>query len=239
MASLWSEDSSSPSDASLASLQLKKEPGEEFRESIQKMISHCEDNIKNEQSITKAIEQFHINRRRIYDVINVLEAVGCCQKTDLDKFLWKGTNNVIPTVTSLAKSHNIITTEPLYVLFPANQIVGLQNLTISFTLLFIAIGQNRLDIRTAGSFLSRQSDRSRTTLTKLYQIADILSTINMIERTCNVWEVILEKHFFDNILTELYTPVSLNCLLNRKRLNPMMEKRKKELNQYEVHNKKS
>ena len=134
----------------------------------------------------------------MYDVINVFEAIGCCEKSGLDAVKWVGKENIISNLSSLKTQRGVHDRRKrLDDLFPVPCCVGISNLSISFLLLFFALQQDRVDLRYASQFFSRTTARYKTTLCKLYQICYILGSIGVTSRTAQVCEVILNKPYFD------------------------------------------
>lgn len=150
------------------------------------------------QQISTLSSRFAIKRRRLYDVINVFEAIGCCEKSGLDAVRWVGKENIIVNLRSLKIQRGVHDRRKhLDDLFPVPCCVGISNLSISFLLLFFALQQDRVDLRYASQFFSRTTARYKTTLCKLYQICYILGSIGVTSRTAQVCEVILNKPYFD------------------------------------------
>ncbi|OHT09044.1 hypothetical protein TRFO_22211 [Tritrichomonas foetus] len=170
---------------------------DDLRASIQVFVKSFESSPKNTQAISSLSSRFAIKRRRLYDVINVFEAIGCCERSDLDAVRWIGKENIITNLNSLRKQRGIDdSTKMLEDLFPVPCCVGISNLTISFLLLFFALKQDRIDLRYVSHFFSRNTARYKTTLCKLYQICYILGSIGVTERTSQVCEVILNRPYF-------------------------------------------
>lgn len=189
---------------------------DDLRSSIQVFVKTLENSSKNRknqsignsahdnnddygaQQISTLSTRFAIKRRRLYDVINVFEAIGCCEKSGLDAVRWVGKENILVNLKSLKAQRGVHDRRKrLDDLFPVPCCVGISNLSISFLLLFFALKQDRVDLRYASQFFSRTTARYKTTLCKLYQICYILGSIGVTSRTAQVCEVILNKPYFD------------------------------------------
>ena len=169
-----------------------------LRNSIQLVVRFLENSGGIPQAITLLSARFMIKRRRLYDVINVFESIGACQKSGLDSVKWLGLENMKETFRVMRKQRGIDNPAiPLEELFPAPYCVGISNLTASLLLLFAALKTNRLDLRYVSQFFSHGTARYKTTLCKLYQICYILGAIGVTRRTLQVCEVVLNDEFCD------------------------------------------
>lgn len=214
----------------------RKEPEvktqDDLRQGIQAFVSCLEHSPDQTQAITSLSNRFGIKRRRLYDVINVLESIGVCRKNGLDAVKWLGLSNMKATMQELRRSRNIDNTSlSLEELFPSQSCIGISHLTISFLLLFSAVRTNRLDLRFVSQFFSHGMNRYKTTLCKLYQICYILCAIGVTTRTAQVCEVVLNEEYCDNGVKGIakkkqpeISVMSITSLLN----NPTETKPKKD-----------
>jgi hypothetical protein len=168
-------------------------------------------------SIVCTLRDFGFRRRKLYDVINVLSAIGCCQRNGTDFLMWTGLSTVHNTFYKLQKEAHADSPD-----VTLNEIVGHQHdvsisgLTVAFMLCFLGLHKSRLDIKHVSRYLARQSGRAKTTLCKLYQIANILEAAGVLERSLVPREVAIVSHFFAPIKlighTETTPPKSLYSL---------------------------
>ena len=177
---------------------------DDLRASIQVFVKSLESTKDNTQTISTLSSRFTIKRRRLYDVINVFEAIGCCEKSGLDSVKWVGRDNIVINLQNLKEKRDIDNrNKKLEDLFPIPCCVGISNLTISFLLLFFAMKIDRIDLRYVSHFFSRNTTRYKTTLCKLYQICYILGSIGVTSRTSQVCEVILNKPYFSGDIPDI------------------------------------
>ena len=69
--------------------RMENSLGELTRKFIQ-LIMQSKDNFSVD--LNEAAEQLHVQKRRIYDITNVLEGIGLIEKTIKNKIRWKGDN---------------------------------------------------------------------------------------------------------------------------------------------------
>jgi hypothetical protein len=215
----------------------------ELRGSIQVLLRAMDESKGNAHSISMLSQVSGIKRRRIYDILNVLESIGCCRRTDLDQVEWLGFTNAESVVADLASAFlTTFANSSLASVFPCPCSVGTSDLTISFLRLFFGAGTVTIDLRTASNFFSRGTARYKTTLCKLYQITYILSAIEVIQKTGNVCEVVLSPLYAqylykcpDRVPPD---PISLQGMLNNREqqgLEQSFRDRFQELQSYAVH----
>ncbi|OHT16430.1 hypothetical protein TRFO_02686 [Tritrichomonas foetus] len=182
-----------------------KKVGEDLKSSIQAFVKSFEGDMENTQQISVLSTKFNIKRRRLYDVINVLEAIGCCEKSGLDSVRWYGLNNITVTLDKLKiEKHIHDPLKNLCDMFPVPCCVGISSLTQSFLLMFFALKTDRIDLRYVSQFFSRTTTRYKTTLCKLYQICYILSAIGVTTRTSQVCEITLNSPFYNEEVIEAF-----------------------------------
>jgi hypothetical protein len=141
--------------------------------------------------------KFGFVRRRIYDVVTVLSAIGYCERSSVDSLTWAGSSNVLKTFYKLQKDAQAGSAD-----LTLDEIVGCQTdvsvagLTVAFILCFLALQKSRLDIKHVSLYLARHSRRKTTTLGKVYQISHILEAAGVMERSGLPREVGIVSCFF-------------------------------------------
>ena len=207
---------------------------ETFRLGIRTFVNDAEQEATANKThcITKVCQQYNIQRRRLYDVINVLEKVGVCQKTTVDTFVWLGIDNVPFHVSKLIESSCAADGSFCYSkLFSQSQHISISSLTESFILCFFAMHKPSLDIKQVAIFLSRENGRYKTTLCKLYQVTHILEAAGIIEKSMIPGELAIVPKVFrpkpqpqtviepmilpcQNVPSSPLSPPSIESLLN-------------------------
>lgn len=191
---LYNQLSRSPSDFQLKE-QIKTEP---FRQSIKEFIQFAETSSVEVHLITSLCERFGFQRRRFYDVANVLEAAGVCLKKSVDTLTWVGLKNVPYRLHQLwenAKQAGNI--NKMSSLFNESNSISISKLTESFLTCFFFSKNLTLDIKKIGILLSQESGRYKTTLCKLYQISHILESAGIIIKSANPGELYISSLFFN------------------------------------------
>lgn len=210
----------------------KKQQSAAFKESISQIVEELDRQPGKEYSLATLFNTHNISRRRFYDVINVLTAVGCCRRTRLNDIVWIGQWNIEEELGIMKKSSQIENENlTLNELFQVDNCVCLSSLTVAFLMLFATIESEHIDLREAAVFFSRGTERYKTTLCKLYQISLILGALGVLERTPQVCEVSILSPYRELIqlkANENESPLSINYLLNGPTRNVNMIRRKRE-----------
>lgn len=218
----------------LPSAALSLPRNSEFGNIIQRMVRDLESNPNQIHSIPQLCRKFPVKRRRLYDVINVLSAIGCSSRSGPDEITWHGPDRCAAKLREEIHKLDVHNpTKSLNDLFPPETCVGLGAVTISFLMIFVATQVEIVDLREVSCFLSRNRRTYKTILSKLYQIATILGTVGVISRTPNVCEVKLEPPFAALIREEgEKAPVAIEALLNRPGAPDTIERRREEYKKY-------
>lgn len=189
-----------------------------FKKEIKHFVEELDAKPTKKVSIGSINLKLHAKRRRLYDVINVLAAVGCVTRSGSNDLFWNGKKQIVNELIFQKKQCKIddwsLTLEDL---FPADKYVSLASLTIAFLLLFPALDVNAIDLKTTCIFFSRNTNRYKTTLCKLYQIILILSALDIVCKSNNARQIYLLSPYRECLLDDKINtgPESIEFLLNR------------------------
>jgi hypothetical protein len=200
---------------------LKAQHNTQFGNAIQAIVREFERDPNVERSIPQLCRKYHVKRRRLYDVINVFTAIGCCSRNGGEQVTWHGRDRSLPQLKQSSRQMEIHNPDKsLTELFPPDNCVGLTSITQSLILLFAAMRVEVIDLREVSCWFSRNSGRYKTTLCKLYQIALILGAVGVLQRTQNVCEVKIQAPFTELLDEEPeMSALSIETLLNRPPTN--------------------
>jgi hypothetical protein len=205
-----------------------------FASTIRAIVAELEQRPNSPHSIQVLYRHHQIKRRRLYDVTNILIAIGCASRSGPDFIEWHGVSGALPWLLREKQNSDITNYQlSLATLFPQANCVGLASLTRSLLLIFPAIGQNVLNLRNVSAFFSRDTQRYKTTLCKLYQITLILGALGITERTENPCEVRMKPPFTRVLEDEPgQSPLTIASLLNHPNPNEdALEARRAEFRQ--------
>lgn len=196
-----------------------KKSSDQFKISISKFVQDLESSQTNEINIEKTCIKYGFQKRRFYDVLNVLESVGCCAKINTDVVIWYGLSNIPSTFETLQYTYKVnLPSSTLEDIFTNQQSIGISNLTVMLILCYLVMRVYSLDIKHVAMFLSRSNNRYKTTLCKLYQVTHILESAGIISRSLVPCVFILNKNYvrFVDIgkVKDEENPLSLANLLN-------------------------
>ena len=190
---------------------------ETFRVSIQMLVKAAEEKKITNFAITALTKQFSFQRRRLYDVINVLEAIGVCKKTSVDMISWYGLSCIPNTIKLLQKEKNLDSSpRNLEILFPDDTCISISNLTKAYILCFSTLQSQTLNLKSVANLFSKQNGRFKTTLCKLYQITHVLEAAGIVQKTVVPGEVtICDPYYILNSPKEKeLNMLSIDALLN-------------------------
>lgn len=194
----------------------------QFKSSIKALVASAEAQPQLTYNITKLCREFNFQRRRLYDVISILEALGCCEKVNVDRITWHGLAQIPGHLLKIQE--RIGATQPetdMASMFRGQQMILLSNLTVSFVLCFLVLQQRSLDIKNVAMFLSRDNGRFKSTLCKLYQITYILEAVGIVAKTVTPSQFILaEPYYAVAPIVEVDSPFSIKSLLNCHQAEP-------------------
>lgn len=194
-------------DAAVLDAHSQRKSAENFASSIKKFIAYVEENQNSTCSLIHLCKEFHFQRRRFYDVINVLEALNFCKKTGVDEMVWYGRANFKKMLLQIKKSS--IKEENTF-----DQCISISVLTVRFIKSFFTFNSQTINIKDIGNYLSRENGRTKTTTCKLYQIAHILEAASVVEKTIMPGEIRLPEEYFKIEESQPRIPFTIEQLLN-------------------------
>ena len=203
-----------------------------FRSSTTTFITSCETDPQEKYNIKETSEKLGFKQRRFYDVINVLDTLGCCPKIDNETFLWLGLGEAKSMIETIAIDRGVFNPNlTISTILPSTNCISIPRITEDFIITFLALERKFLNVIDIAKYLSRSNDRLKTTRCKLYQVSVILELAGIIKKTSNTSEFRLEDRYFISASSRIcYSkdPVSIYALLNRNPpfINSIITKRR-------------
>lgn len=165
-----------------------------------------------------------VEKRRLYDLMNVLVACDVCTKTDTHSYKWNGISNFPFAIKRIAKEveAKAISTEIEHVfLLPESPTIGVMATTFIGT--FTYLGLKCMNIRDAALLMSPDEERSKPILRRLYLVAYLLEHIGLLKHAQKIGEyeinadvIQISKESFVELQEEgEFSPDSIEYSLNR------------------------
>jgi hypothetical protein len=201
----------------------------DLRSLIAQFIQNCELQLRKSVALTDISSQYGIKMRRLYDIINIFSALGCCSKPGQHCVTWTGLVNLTSHLHDAGRTRGL--DQPgttLTSLFRSPYPFGMGNLCVDFLLLYAALGTRHLDLRMAATLFSSGARKFRSTLCKLYQIAFILCPAGVTAQTDQPRQVALRDPYIHfEVLplhqTDYSNPLDISTMLNRQP-NPSVDR---------------
>lgn len=169
-------------DFESSSPKARKNANGSFQERIKKLIDHFNKSHSSELSLQSICERYSFERRRFYDVINILEGIGCIKKLDSDRMIWYGIGNVKKNIKRLVKKHvSAPANEPIQNLLKISKTCSIISLTNTYMLSFIALQTREVSLMELANIIAQFNKRYKSTLCKLYQISQIMRAMGVVE----------------------------------------------------------
>ena len=168
-----------------------------FKASMDLFAQMCSTESDTIYFVQKTVDALGFHKRRFYDVINVLDVLGVVRKLNSESFKWIGFANLKDRIFEICQRRGAFDLKKsLSEIIPSNDAISISKFTEYFLVCFMALDQKYLDIKEISAFLCRSNDRTKTSLCKLYQIAQILDAIGIITKTERTSELCINDEYF-------------------------------------------
>ena len=190
-----------------------------FKASIDLFAQMCSTDSDAIYFVQKTVGALGFHKRRFYDVVNVLDVLGVVRKLDSESFKWIGFDGIRERIFEICTLRGAFDlNKSLSDIIPSNDAISISKFTEYFLVCFMALDQRYLDIKEISAFLCRSNDRGKTSLCKLYQIAQILDAIGIITKTERTSELCINDEYFFSpriYAKESFPEPSLYSMLSR------------------------
>jgi hypothetical protein len=171
-----------------------------FRSSIKAFIKVAEAKTPTEFAIGTLLTEFGFQKRRMYDIVSVGTAIGCCQKASVDSIFWMGLSKTPGTFLKIQLDAGAdVPTASLDQIIRSENNVSISRLTVCFVLCFLALNESTLEIKHISRYLSRRTNRHKSILCTLYQIAHILEAAGVIHRSLVPGQLTVSFRYFSPV----------------------------------------
>ena len=104
-----------------------------LEELSRKFISHFEEDREVTLELDKVTSLLKVERRRIYDIINIYESLNVVQKAAKNNYVWRGLRMAVTTITAIIQSEDMT-----YSCHEKKKTKSLENLSARFLRLFLS-----------------------------------------------------------------------------------------------------
>ena len=189
-----------------------------FHESQQRETSNFADIVRNviNRCIATNGEPIRVNvvselenceKRRLYDLFNVLCSVGLCYKT-LDKtYIWRGKENMLQTITSEYEKCEIMAqNQNIWCIFQMPDSPPIGKLAITMLVIYLFFGEKEMSLKQICLIMAQKRSKMSRLLRRLYLAAFFLEQLNLISHSYQIGSYNFDlnineitKNVFDNM----------------------------------------
>ena len=152
---------------------------------------------QNQISIEQLVRRKSYDKRRLYDLLNILTTLGICAKLENKEFVWIGTDSVRDVILAMATDLELqcATTDDISVL-QVDDNTHLSVIVTKFIQSFLYFGKNTINVQDIAYCMSQKPDRAKRILRRLYLITQILEEVGVVEHTSDrgKYKLVMDVH---------------------------------------------
>lgn len=197
---------------------------DEYSTFISLLLKHYEGSDDAIIQVNKLSSETGVEKRRLYDLLNVLTACGVCEKSSAHAYCWRGLS-VLPSF--LSQVSRDIEARALYMdidqlfFIPDSPAIGA--LTVNFIAIFVYYGIPMIPLREISMIMTANEERARMVMRRLYSVVYVLERIGVLKHALTVGECLfnadlgeLQRSTFVAMAKEnMFPPDRIEFELNR------------------------
>ena len=156
----------------------------DFSEFIDTLLQRSEESPEKFLQINAIATETKVEKRRLYDLMNVLVACGVCVKTDTHTYRWQGLRsfpNALKQIMKDTESKALQQGIDTLFLLPDSPSIG--TISSCFISILLYLRLSRFNIRDAAIIMSPDEEKSKPVLRRLYLVAYLLEHIGLLRHT--------------------------------------------------------
>ncbi|EAX97105.1 hypothetical protein TVAG_451430 [Trichomonas vaginalis G3] len=158
-----------------------------FATTVKKIIKECKDNPHEPISVNKIVESENCEKRRLYDLFNVLCAVGLCTKTMHKLYLWNGDENMLRTIQQeYERVESLVISRDMWDIFKMPESPPIGQLTLAIILVYLFFGTEEMTLKQICLIMTQKRSKMNRLLRRLYLAAFFLEQIGVITHASHI-----------------------------------------------------
>jgi hypothetical protein len=156
-------------------------PRRDFSSQIDNLLRQFQENPQRRIQINVIAAEAGIEKRRLYDLMNVLVACGVCLKTDTHTYCWNGISSFLVTARNItAHTEQLAQITPLDRLFVLPDAPPIGLMATSFLSMYFYFGIGSINISHASVLMSQDEPHAQSVRRRLYLVAFLLQHIGIL-----------------------------------------------------------
>lgn len=158
-----------------------------FATIVKKIVKDCRESPSAPISVNKIVETENCEKRRLYDLFNVLSALGLCTKTMRKLYVWTGEAKMMGIIQQeYERVESQVFTEDIWDIFKMPESPPIGQLTIAIILIYLFFGTEEMTLKQICLIMTQKRSKMGRLLRRLYLAAFFLEQIGIISHAYHI-----------------------------------------------------
>ena len=195
-----------------------------FAQIVQNVIKRCKMNPGECLKVNEIADAEGCEKRRLYDLFNVLCSVGLCFKTVDKMYIWYGEKNMMKTLKEEYLRAEVLTfSRDMWSIFIMPESPPIGHLALTIIIIYLFFGSKEMALKQICLIMAQRKAKMSRLLRRLYLAAFFLEQINVLSHTSQIgsYKILIDtdsiiQSAFDELKLRNYLPsLSVAAQLNR------------------------
>ncbi|EAY13172.1 hypothetical protein TVAG_444560 [Trichomonas vaginalis G3] len=158
-----------------------------FSATVKKIISQCKASPQEYIKVNTIAENENCEKRRLYDLFNVLCSLGLCTKTVNKMYCWSGEDNMLKTINEeYERVESLAINNDFWTIFKMPESPPIGQLALTTVIIYLFFGTNEMALKQVCLVMAQKRSKMSCLLRRLYLAAFFLEQVGVIAHSFQI-----------------------------------------------------